>query len=109
MFATTRGTLVPARKRLLALTLAVMASAPFAACADDGLVDVRTLPQLEGAVTLRAASARAEVSLSYGVPTAVPITTAATRKLLAANGWQEFQLPGSAQPPDVVQKGQSRV
>jgi len=33
MFGTTRGTLVPARKHLLALTLAVMASAPFAACA----------------------------------------------------------------------------
>ena len=35
MFGTTRGTLVPARKHLFALTLAVIASVPVAASADD--------------------------------------------------------------------------
>ena len=50
MFGTTRGTLVPARKHLLALTLAVIASVPIAASAEPGMVDVRTLPRLEGAV-----------------------------------------------------------
>lgn len=106
MFGTTRGTRVPARKHLLALTLAVMASAPFAARADDGLVDVRTLPQLEGAVPDTSGRERyPEISLSYGVPTAVPITTAATRKLLAANGWQEFQYPDPRSRPMSFKKG----
>ena len=57
------------------------------------MVDVRTLPRLEGAVedTARTESYR----LNYSVPTVVAITTAATRKLLAANGWQEYVHPSS--------------
>jgi hypothetical protein len=91
MFGTTRGTLVPAGKALLAFTVALALGAPLAARADDGLVDVRTLPRLEGAVE---DTARTEPhQLSYGVPTVVPLTSAATRKLLAANGWVQYFRP----------------
>ncbi len=52
--------------------------APLAAKADNGIVDVRALPRLEGAVedTARTQS----YSLSYGVPTVVAVTTAADQK-----------------------------
>ena len=91
MFGTTHGMLVPARRHLLALTLAVIAATPLAARADDGMVDVRTLPRLEGAVE---DPARTESSrLTYGVPTVVAVTTAATKKLLAANGWVQYVRP----------------
>ena len=91
MFGTTRGMLVPAGKMLLAFTVALAFGAPLAARADDGMVDVRTLPRLEGAVE---DTARTEPhSLSYGVPTPVAITSAATRKLLAANGWVPYLRP----------------
>jgi hypothetical protein len=91
MFETTRGMQVPAGKRLLPFIFALIAAAPMAAAADDGMVDVRTLPRLEGAVeeVARTESYR----LNYGVPTVVAVTTAATRKLLAANGWQEYVHP----------------
>ena len=99
MFETTRGILVPAGKRLLPLIFALIAAAPITARADDGMVDVRTLPRLEGAVeeVARTESYR----LNYTVPTVAPITTAATRKLLAANGWQEYVHPSSqsSRPP----------
>ena len=42
--------IVPAGKRLLPLILLIAASAPLAAKADKGIVDVRALPRLEGAV-----------------------------------------------------------
>src|SRR5271163_1609102 len=72
MLGTMRGTKVPAMNRLFALVLASIAAAPVAARADDGLVDVRTLPRLEGAVEN---PARTEPhSLSFGVPTAVAVT-----------------------------------
>ena len=91
MFGTTRGMLVPAGKVLLAFTIALAFGAPLAASADDGMVDVRTLPRLEGAVE---DTARTEAhSLRYGVPTPVAITSAATRKLLAANGWMPYLRP----------------
>jgi hypothetical protein len=91
MFGTTRGMLVPGRRHLLALTLAAIASVPLAARADDGMVDVRTLPRLEGAVedVARTESYR----LNYGVPTVVAVTGAATKKLLAANGWVPYVRP----------------
>ncbi len=91
MFGTTRGTLVPAGKALLAFTVALALGAPLAARADDGLVDVRTLPRLEGAVD--DAAHTEPHSLSYGVPTVVALTSAATRRLLAANGWVEYFRP----------------
>ena len=91
MFGTTRGMLVPAGKMLLAVTIALAFGAPLAARADDGMVDVRTLPRLEGAVE---DTARTEAhSLRYGAPTPVAITSAATRKLLAANGWMPYLRP----------------
>jgi hypothetical protein len=91
MFGMTRGTLVPASKRLLAFVFALIAAGPIAASADDGLVDVRTLPRLEGAVENTAQTE--PHSLSYGVPTALAITIPATKNLLAANGWVPYLRP----------------
>ena len=90
MLATTRG-IIPARRHLLPVLLLIAASAPLAARADDGIVDVRTLPRLEGAVedTSRTESSR----LEYRVPTVVAVTAAATKKLLAADGWVQFLEP----------------
>lgn len=91
MFGMTPGTLVPARKRLLAFVFAAIAAAPIAAKADDGLVDVRTLPRLEGAVEN---TARTEPHhLSYGVPTPSTVATPAIEKLLAADGWMQYSRP----------------
>jgi hypothetical protein len=91
MFGTPRGMLVPASKALLAFTVALTLAAPLCARADDGMVDVRTLPRLEGAAE---DTARTEpYRLSYRVPTVVAITSAATRKLLAANGWVPYVRP----------------
>ena len=89
MFGMMRGTPVPASKWLLAFALA--ASAPIAAHADDGMVDVRTLPRLEGAVENTAGTE--SYRLDYRVPTVVAVTTAATKKLLAANGWVPYVRP----------------
>jgi hypothetical protein len=83
--------IVPAGKRLLPLILMIAASAPLAAKADKGIVDVRALPRLEGAV--EDSSRTQSYSTSYGVPTAVAVTSAATRKLLAADGWVQFLRP----------------
>jgi len=92
MFETTRGTPVPACQRLLALIFAVIAAGPIAARAtDDGMVDVRTLPRLEGAV--EHTNRTTAHSLSYTVPTPVTITTPAIEKLLAANGWMQYLRP----------------
>src|SRR5882672_1438963 len=104
MFETTRGMPVPAGKRLLAFTLVLLAGMPMAARADDGMVDVRTLPRLEGAVeeVARTESYR----LNYSVPTVVAVTTAAARKLLAANGWMEYVHPSDqASRPMSFKKG----
>ncbi|MEP6841313.1 MAG: hypothetical protein ABJA75_24900 [Bradyrhizobium sp.] len=107
MFATTSGTHVPARKLLLAFVAVLMASTSIAARADDGMVDVRTLPQVEGATPNQSAhESYPEIHLSYRVPTVVAITTAATRKLLAANGWQEFVYPNPSGHPMSFKKGQ---
>ena len=91
IFATMRGMLVPARKPLAAVILALLAAAPVTARADDGMVDVRTLPRLEGAID-DAAHTESD-HLRYGVPTVVAITSQATRKLLAANGWVQYVRP----------------
>ncbi|MBR1129447.1 hypothetical protein [Bradyrhizobium iriomotense] len=86
-----RGTQVPARWRLLACGLFLMASCSVAAAADAGIVDVHTLPRLEGAVedTSRPDTYR----VIYTVPTPVAATTVATRKLLSADGWVPYVLP----------------
>ena len=87
----TRGTQVPARWRLLACGLFLMASCGVAVAADPGIVDVHTLPQLEGAVedTSRPDPYRVE----YRVPTPQAVTSQAVRKLLIAEGWVPYVLP----------------
>jgi hypothetical protein len=91
MFETTRGTPVPPRRRRLALIFAVIAAGPTVALADDGLVDVRTMPRLEGAV--ERTDRTTPHSVSYAVPTPVTVTSPAIEKLMAANGWMEYQRP----------------
>jgi hypothetical protein len=87
----TRGTQVPARWRLLACGLFLVASCSVAAGADGGIVDVHGLPQLEGAVedTSRPDPYRVE----YRVPTPPAVTSQAVRKLLIADGWVPYVLP----------------
>lgn len=87
----TRGTEVPARWRLLACGLFLMASCGVAAAADPGIVDVHALPQLEGAVedTSRPDPYRVE----YRVPTPQAVTSQAVRKLLNTEGWVSYVLP----------------
>lgn len=82
---------IPAGKRLLPLMLLIAASAPLAARADSGIVDVRTLPRLEG--VFEDASRTQSYHLSYSVPTAVAVTGDATKRLLAADGWVQFLRP----------------
>jgi hypothetical protein len=83
--------IVPAGKRLLPLILLIAVSAALPARADSTMVDVLTLPRLEGAVV--DPSRALSHSLNYGVPTPVPVTNAAIRKLLAAEGWVQFLRP----------------
>ena len=91
MLGSTRRMLVPAWRHLLAFTVAVTASVPVAANADPRMVDVRTLPRLEGAVE---DPARTETyRLTYGVPAPIAVTIAATKQLLAADGWVQYQRP----------------
>ena len=82
---------IPAGKRLLPLIFLMAVGAPLAAKADNGIVDVRALPRLEGAV--EDSSRTQSYSMSYGVPTVVAVTSAATKKLLAADGWVQFLRP----------------
>ncbi|UWU92402.1 hypothetical protein [Bradyrhizobium sp. CB1015] len=86
-----RGTQVPARWRLLACGLALVASCGIAAAADGGIVDVHALPKLEGAVedTSRSESWR----LEYRMPTAEAVTAPALKKLLGADGWVPYVRP----------------
>jgi len=81
---------VPARKFLLACLLVSMVGVPVAR-ADDGMVDVRTLPRLEGAV--EDTSRTRPDSMNYGVSTVVAVTSVATRQLLAADGWVAYVRP----------------
>jgi hypothetical protein len=91
MFETSRGTLVPARKWLLAVVFALSAASPITARAADGSVNVRTLPRLEGAVEdpVRTESWQ----MTYKVPGTLADTIAAIRKLLAADGWTPYAMP----------------
>jgi hypothetical protein len=83
--------IVPAGKRLLPLIFLMAVGAPLAAEADKGIVDVRALPRLEGAV--EDTSRTQSYSMSYGVPTVVAVTSAGTKKLLSADGWVQFLRP----------------
>jgi len=86
-----RGTQVPARWRVLACGLLLMASASLPARADDGYVDVHTLPQLEGAVDDTSLKNRDRVE--YRMPTPETVTAPAVKKLLSADGWVPYVLP----------------
>lgn len=85
-----RGT-IPAGKRLLPLLFLIAVGAPLAARADSGIVDVRTLPRLEGAI--EDAPRTQSYTMNYTVPTAVALSSTAARKLLAADGWIQFARP----------------
>ena len=54
-------------------------------------MDVRALPRLEGAV--EDSSRTQTYSMSYGVPTVVALSSAAAKKLLAADGWVQYARP----------------
>src|SRR4051812_46162297 len=90
MFGTTRGTLVPARRWLLALIpLALVAGGSFACAADDGLADVSRLPRLEGAVPREERGS----GFSYFAPGSVTDFITASGKLLAGDGWVSYTPP----------------
>ena len=86
-----RGTQVPARWRLLACGLLLIASASLPARADDGIVDVHALPQLEGAVEDTSLKNRDRVE--YRMPTPQAVTSPAVKKLLSADGWVAYVRP----------------
>ncbi|MBB4257602.1 MULTISPECIES: hypothetical protein [unclassified Bradyrhizobium] len=86
------GAQVPARWLLLACGILAMASTSYPAdAADDSFVDVHTLPRLDGAVedTSRPDTYR----VIYTVPTALAVTSDATKKLLSADGWVPYVYP----------------
>ncbi|WP_407115769.1 hypothetical protein [Bradyrhizobium sp. LMG 9283] len=87
-----RGAQVPARWLLLACGVLAIMSAPRPASAtDEGIVDVHTLPRLDGAVedTSRPDNYR----VTYTVPTAVAAASETTKKLLSADGWVPYVYP----------------
>ena len=86
-----RGMRVPARFRLLACGLLLMASSARAAQFDAGYVDVHTLPMLQGAIEDNTRPDPYRVQ--YGVPTVVAVTTAAVKKMLVAEGWVPYVRP----------------
>ncbi|MFL6811259.1 MAG: hypothetical protein ACJ8FD_19830 [Bradyrhizobium canariense] len=86
-----RGMQIPARWRLLACGLFLMASCSIAAGADEGIVDVHALPQLEGAV--EDTSRPDPYSVEYRVPTRQAVTLPAVQKLLSDNGWVPYVMP----------------
>ncbi|RTE93176.1 MULTISPECIES: hypothetical protein [Bradyrhizobium] len=86
------GAQVPARWLLLACGILAMASTSRpAGAADEGFVDVHTLPRLDGAVedTSRPDTYR----VIYTVPTPLAATSDATKKLLSADGWVPYVYP----------------
>jgi hypothetical protein len=87
----TRGTQVPARGLLLACGLLLLTSPVPAAASDEGIVDVHTLPKLQGAIEDN--SRPDPYRVQYGVPTVVAVTAAAARKMLSADGWVPYVRP----------------
>ncbi|WP_448040056.1 hypothetical protein [Bradyrhizobium liaoningense] len=86
-----RGAQVPARWLLLACVIATASAPRPARAADEGIVDVHTLPRPDGAVedTSRPDTYR----VTYTVPTGVAATSEATKKLLSADGWVPYVYP----------------
>ncbi len=86
------GAQVPARWLLLTCGILAMAGiARPAGAADEGIVDVHTLPRLDGAMedTSRPDAHR----VIYTVPSAVSTASDAARKLLSADGWVPYVYP----------------
>ena len=65
--------------------------------ADDALVDVSAIPRLNGAQVDPDHSSSTE--LIYSVPGPVENTIAATKKLLAADGWKPYASPSEESNP----------
>jgi hypothetical protein len=86
-----RGMRAPARFRLFACGLLLMAGSAQAAQFDAGYVDVHTLPMLQGAIEDN--SRPDPYRVQYGVPTVVAVTTAAVKKMLIAEGWVPYVRP----------------
>lgn len=91
MSTITRGTRAPARWRLFACGLLLMASPALAAPTDEGIVDVHALPKLQGAIDEN--SRPDPYRMQYGVPTVVAVTAAAAKKMLRADGWVPYVRP----------------
>lgn len=98
-----RGAQAPARWLLLACGILAMASTSrHASAADDGIVDVRTLPRPDGAVedTSRADTHR----VTYALPGGVAAASETTKKLLSAEGWVPYVYPLDENSPALVFK-----
>ncbi len=94
MFSSKRGIQLPARHCLLALLVSTAIAGGSLACrAEDGLVDVRTPPHIEGAMARPEATKYPNPSASYFGAGNVADTIANTGKLLAADGWIAYTPP----------------
>ncbi len=93
MSGTTRDRRLPAMLTLLVVISGTLIAG--GARADSGLVDVRTLPRLDGAQndTKDDGGSSESYRLSYTVPNPVPNAGAAARVLFAADGWVPFRRP----------------
>jgi hypothetical protein len=85
-----RGT-VPAGRRLLPLIFLMAVGAPLAAKADTASWTSARCRAWKA--PSRDSSRTQSYSMSYGVPTVVAVTSAVTKKLLAADGWVQFLRP----------------
>lgn len=94
MFSSKRGMQLPARHCLLALLVSTAIAGGSLAChAEDGLVDVRTLPYIEGATARPEATKYPNLSASYFGGGTVADTITSTGRLLAADGWIAYTPP----------------
>lgn len=97
MFSSKRGMRFAARHSLLALLVSTAIVGGSLAChAEDGLVDVRTLPYIDGATARPEATKYPNLSASYFGAGTVADTIASTDRLLAADGWIAYTPPFEA-------------
>lgn len=92
MTAMARGIEIPTKRWLLLCVAAALLAGPVSARADDAMVDVGTLPRLDGAV-LEPAKSDDALRLSYNAPGPVAVTADATVRLLTRAGWQRYRRP----------------
>jgi hypothetical protein len=94
MFSSKRGAQVPARRYLLALLVSTAIVGGASICrAEDGLVDVRTLPRIESATARPDDAKYPNLNASYFGPGSVADTIANTDRLLTADGWIAYNAP----------------